>query len=152
MEFWQLEDQTPQSTKRRHGSSVFTLKEMEEATCSFSEKNLVGKGGFGRVYRGVLRSGEVLLFNRKFYHTPRKKKTDMVMKWLFLNTNHDLNGIQARILNFPNRHKANAFNFNSKKPSAIIVPILCKIPEQRAVKHDTLVFEKHTKLLLFSNL
>jgi len=74
MEFWQLEDQTPQSTKRRHGSSVFTLKEMEEATCSFSEKNLVGKGGFGRVYRGVLRSGEVLLFNRKFYHTPRKKQ------------------------------------------------------------------------------
>lgn len=64
MEFWQLEDQTPQSTKRRHGSSVFTLKEMEEATCSFSEKNLVGKGGFGRVYRGVLRSGEVVAIKK----------------------------------------------------------------------------------------
>lgn len=32
---------------------------MEEATCSFSDENMVGKGGFGRVYRGVLRSGEV---------------------------------------------------------------------------------------------
>ncbi|KAJ6721413.1 hypothetical protein OIU85_024498 [Salix viminalis] len=64
VEFWQLEDQTPQSTKRRHGSSVFTLKEMEEATSSFNEKNLVGKGGFGRVYRGVLRSGEVVAIKK----------------------------------------------------------------------------------------
>ncbi|XP_004509857.1 probable serine/threonine-protein kinase PBL28 [Cicer arietinum] len=59
-EFWQLEDQTPQTTKRRHGSSVFTLKEMEDATCSFSDDNLVGKGGFGRVYRGILKSGQVV--------------------------------------------------------------------------------------------
>lgn len=59
VEFWQLEDQTPQPTKRHHGSSVFTLKEMEAATGSFSDDNLLGKGGFGRVYRGTLRSGEV---------------------------------------------------------------------------------------------
>ncbi|KAB5544950.1 hypothetical protein DKX38_013062 [Salix brachista] len=64
VEFWQLEDQTTQSTKRHHGSSVFTLKEMEEATCSFSEENLVGKGGFGRVYRGILRSGEVVAIKK----------------------------------------------------------------------------------------
>ncbi|KAJ6768915.1 hypothetical protein OIU74_022558 [Salix koriyanagi] len=64
VEFWQLEDQTTQSTKRHHGSSVFTLKEMEEATCTFSEENLVGKGGFGRVYRGILRSGEVVAIKK----------------------------------------------------------------------------------------
>ena len=58
VEFWQLEDQNPPA-KRHHGSAVFTLKEMEEATCSFSDENLVGKGGFGRVYKGTLRSGEV---------------------------------------------------------------------------------------------
>ena len=58
MEFWQLEDQTPKHTKRHHGS-VFTLREMEEATNSFSLENLIGKGGFGRVYRGTLQSGEV---------------------------------------------------------------------------------------------
>lgn len=60
-EYWQIEDQTPRPTKRRHGSTVFTLKEMEEATCSFSDENLVGKGGFGRVYKGTLRSGEVFM-------------------------------------------------------------------------------------------
>lgn len=58
-EQWQLEDRMP-PTKKRHGSMVFTLKEMEEATCSFSDENLVGKGGFGRVYKGTLRSGEIV--------------------------------------------------------------------------------------------
>ena len=69
MEFWQLEDQTLQPTKRHHGSSVFTLKEMEEATGSFGDVNLLGKGGFGRVYRGTLRSGEVC------QHKPNLPKT-----------------------------------------------------------------------------
>lgn len=59
VEYWQLEDQTPRSTKRHHGSSVFTLREMEVATGSFSDENFLGKGGFGRVYRGTLTSGEV---------------------------------------------------------------------------------------------
>ena len=55
VEYWQLEDQTQRPAKRHQGSSVFTLKEMEEATNSFSEENLLGKGGFGRVYRGILK-------------------------------------------------------------------------------------------------
>ncbi|XP_050372130.1 probable serine/threonine-protein kinase PBL28 [Argentina anserina] len=65
VEFWQLDDQTHQQAKRHHhGSSVFTLKEMEEATSSFSDKNFLGKGGFGRVYRGTLRSGEVVAIKK----------------------------------------------------------------------------------------
>ncbi|XP_002531401.2 probable serine/threonine-protein kinase PBL28 isoform X1 [Ricinus communis] len=64
VEFWKLDDQTPPSTKPRHGSSVFTLKEMEEATCSFSDENFLGKGGFGRVYKGTLRSGEVVAIKK----------------------------------------------------------------------------------------
>ncbi|XP_021635862.2 probable serine/threonine-protein kinase PBL28 [Hevea brasiliensis] len=64
VEFWQLEEQTPQATQRHHVSSVFTLKEMEEATGSFSDEQMLGKGGFGRVYRGTLRSGEVVAIKK----------------------------------------------------------------------------------------
>ncbi|XP_021912526.1 probable serine/threonine-protein kinase PBL28 isoform X3 [Carica papaya] len=63
-EYWQLDNQTSKSTKRHHGSSVFTLKEMEDATCSFSDENFLGKGGFGRVYKGILRSGEVVAIKK----------------------------------------------------------------------------------------
>ncbi|TXG56351.1 hypothetical protein EZV62_017664 [Acer yangbiense] len=64
VEYWKLEDQTPQRPKRHRVSSVYTLKEMEEATCSFSEENFLGKGGFGRVYKGTLRSGEVVAIKK----------------------------------------------------------------------------------------
>ncbi|KAL7240982.1 hypothetical protein ACSBR2_006582 [Camellia fascicularis] len=63
IEYWQLKDQnTP--LDRHPVSSVFTLKEMEEATNSFSDENLVGKGGFGRVYKGTLRSGGVVAIKK----------------------------------------------------------------------------------------
>ncbi|KAF4355471.1 probable serine/threonine-protein kinase PBL28 [Cannabis sativa] len=63
-EHWQIEEQTPRATKRHHGSSVFTLREMEVATGSFREENFLGKGGFGRVYRGTLPSGEVVAIKK----------------------------------------------------------------------------------------
>ncbi|CAO2829222.1 unnamed protein product [Amaranthus hypochondriacus] len=73
-EFWQLEQQNPPA-KRRHGSSVFTLKEMEGATKSFSDENFIGKGGFGRVYKGTLRSGEVVAI-KKMELPPLKEAED----------------------------------------------------------------------------
>ncbi|OVA20074.1 Protein kinase domain [Macleaya cordata] len=46
-------------TSRFIGVQVFTYKEIESATNSFSEANVIGKGRFGVVYRGILSNGTV---------------------------------------------------------------------------------------------
>ncbi|KMZ70659.1 Kinase-like protein [Zostera marina] len=39
------------------GSIWFTIKELERATGNFTSKNIIGQGGFGVVYKGVLSDG-----------------------------------------------------------------------------------------------
>ncbi|KAJ6826201.1 protein kinase precursor [Iris pallida] len=50
---------TPRSFARPNTGSIwYTLKELEKATSNFSQKNLIGQGGFGVVYKGVLPDGD----------------------------------------------------------------------------------------------
>ena len=44
-------------TPKLRGVQVFTYKELEAATEGFSEANLIGKEGFGLLYKGVLSDG-----------------------------------------------------------------------------------------------
>lgn len=48
---------TPKEKKKR--GQVFTYKELELATNGFSKHNVIGNGGFGRVFRGTLSDGTV---------------------------------------------------------------------------------------------
>ncbi|GFY91981.1 receptor-like kinase in in flowers 3 [Actinidia rufa] len=42
----------------------FTLEQMKEASMNFSRKNLIGKGGYGNVFRGVLANGSQVALKR----------------------------------------------------------------------------------------
>ncbi|OWM85455.1 hypothetical protein CDL15_Pgr019079 [Punica granatum] len=44
--------------------SEFTLKELKVATNNFSNKNILGRGGFGQVYKGQLANGYVAAIKR----------------------------------------------------------------------------------------
>lgn len=41
------------------GIQVFTYKDLEVATENFSETNVIGNGGFGVVYKGILSDGKM---------------------------------------------------------------------------------------------
>lgn len=45
---------------------VFTYKDISAATKNFSRTNLIGEGGFGRVYKGYLESKHMVI--NSFYH------------------------------------------------------------------------------------
>lgn len=46
------------------GSIWFKIEELEKVTNNFSQKNFVGRGGFGIVYKGVLADGSVVAVKR----------------------------------------------------------------------------------------
>lgn len=48
--------------------SWYELEELEAATGGFREANVVGEGGYGTVYRGVLAGGEVVAVKNLFDH------------------------------------------------------------------------------------
>lgn len=65
------------------------MKELEIATGGFSEENVIGEGGYGIVYRGVLDDGSVVavknLLNNKyaspfFFFTLRVLQTGQSLK------------------------------------------------------------------------
>nr|TKS00901.1 putative receptor-like protein kinase [Populus alba] len=46
------------------GSIWFKIQDLEKATDNFSQKNFIGRGGFGFVYKGVLSDGTVVAIKR----------------------------------------------------------------------------------------
>ncbi|KAE9611947.1 hypothetical protein Lal_00048913 [Lupinus albus] len=62
------------------GVQVFTYKELEVATDGFNEANVIGNGGFGLMYRGVLKDGTlaaIKLLIREGKHGERAFRTEV---------------------------------------------------------------------------
>lgn len=64
---------------RSRGAQVFTYKELELATDGFSESNVVGNGGFGRVFRGKLNDGTVAAI-KKLHRDGRQGEREFRME------------------------------------------------------------------------
>ncbi|KAE8674985.1 Receptor-like cytosolic serine/threonine-protein kinase RBK2 [Hibiscus syriacus] len=64
------------SAAQRPSWKCFSFEEIFVATNGFSSENLVGKGGYAEVYRGVLNNGEEIAVKRltKTYSDERKEK------------------------------------------------------------------------------
>ncbi|OAY46736.1 probable receptor-like serine/threonine-protein kinase At5g57670 [Manihot esculenta] len=69
--FVQEPEHSPKPTWR-----CFSFKEISDATNAFSPENLVGKGGYAEVYKGMLRDGEKIAVKRltKACNDERKEK------------------------------------------------------------------------------
>ena len=44
-----------------------TILELEQATRNFSQSNILGEGGFGLVYKGLLQDGSIVAIKRRIF-------------------------------------------------------------------------------------
>ncbi|XP_072993382.1 probable serine/threonine-protein kinase PBL21 isoform X1 [Typha latifolia] len=51
---------SPDGERSGGGAHKFTLRQLAAATENFREANLIGEGGFGRVYKGHINSGQIV--------------------------------------------------------------------------------------------
>lgn len=85
------DDDDPAVERQIQGSSMapkrFSLKELRAATGSFNKKNLLGEGGFGKVYKGVLETKEVAV--KRFTRNSHQGKQDFIAEVTTIgNLNH----------------------------------------------------------------
>jgi hypothetical protein len=66
--------------EREYGPHRFTYKSLYKATKGFSDKELLGAGGFGKVYRGILPSSNILIAVKKVSHDSKQGMKEFVAK------------------------------------------------------------------------
>ncbi|PKA67296.1 Receptor-like cytosolic serine/threonine-protein kinase RBK2 [Apostasia shenzhenica] len=57
---------------------TFTLTELENATNNFSEDNLIGKGGYAKVYKGELEDGQLVAVKRLIKGSQEERTTNFL--------------------------------------------------------------------------
>ncbi|KAG6414413.1 hypothetical protein SASPL_127135 [Salvia splendens] len=71
-----LQDEKPSENFQKPTWKCYSYDEISTATNAFSAQNMVGKGGFAEVYRGVLQNGQAIAVKRltKAQNDERKEK------------------------------------------------------------------------------
>ncbi|XP_031109691.1 cysteine-rich receptor-like protein kinase 2 [Ipomoea triloba] len=70
------------------GAKSYIYKDLKAATNNFSEENILGKGGFGDVYKGTLQSGDVVAVKKLITISSRSKANFETEISLITNANH----------------------------------------------------------------
>ncbi|KAK9280638.1 hypothetical protein L1049_014334 [Liquidambar formosana] len=63
------------------------ILELELATCNFSQSNIIGEGGFGFVYKGLLQDGTIVAIKRRL-HAPTQTFVNEVMRIAHVHHKH----------------------------------------------------------------
>ncbi|KAK1401899.1 Cysteine-rich receptor-like protein kinase 2 [Heracleum sosnowskyi] len=70
------------------GPVIYNFKDLKSATRSFGEDSKIGEGGFGDVYKGIMKNGDIVAV-KKLSVTTSKAKTDFESEVkLISNVNH----------------------------------------------------------------
>ncbi|XP_061989753.1 LEAF RUST 10 DISEASE-RESISTANCE LOCUS RECEPTOR-LIKE PROTEIN KINASE-like 1.1 [Rosa rugosa] len=72
-----ISNSDPEGRSVSFGVSVFTYKELEEATNHFDSEKEIGDGGFGIVYHGKLKDGREVAVKRLYDHNYRRAEQFM---------------------------------------------------------------------------
>ncbi|XP_019185435.1 PREDICTED: cysteine-rich receptor-like protein kinase 2 [Ipomoea nil] len=70
------------------GAKSYIYKDLKAATNDFSQENILGKGGFGYVYKGTLQSGDVVAVKKLTTISSRAKANFETEISLITNANH----------------------------------------------------------------
>ncbi|KAF8698101.1 hypothetical protein HU200_035615 [Digitaria exilis] len=73
------------SLKKGASFSIFTEAELTEATNKFDDKNILGRGGHGTVYRGTLHDGSLIAVKRCVSMTSEQQKKEFGREMLILS-------------------------------------------------------------------
>ncbi|CAN6715731.1 unnamed protein product [Malus baccata var. baccata] len=84
LEDWELE----------YGPQRFKYKELYVATKGFKEKELLGRGGFGKVYRGILPASKTEVAVKKVSHESRQGMKEFVAEVVSIGRLHHRNLVQ----------------------------------------------------------
>ncbi|XP_031254637.1 probable serine/threonine-protein kinase PBL21 [Pistacia vera] len=76
--------------KRAGGARSFTFRELATATKNFRDVNLIGEGGFGKVYKGRLESGQIVAV-KQLDHEGVQGHQEFIVEVLMLSLLHHAN-------------------------------------------------------------
>ncbi|XP_031249500.1 receptor like protein kinase S.3-like [Pistacia vera] len=82
--------------ERQYGPHRFSYKNLYKATKGFNDKELIGEGGFGKVYRGVIPSSNEQIAVKKVSHDSKQGMSEFVAEIVSMGRLRHRNLVQLR--------------------------------------------------------